>query len=206
MKFTGSDVTSAGAVTLTSSGSTVSVEGTKFAGDSIDQGAGSGALTVEGVALENGGISASGTIALTSANAQAITHTGTGSGNKDLSISSTNGAVNVEGAKFTGDSIDQGAGDGALTVEGVTLEDGDIGSAAIVATESITSSKSSGGLLLTSTDAQVITHTGTGSGNKDLSISSTNGAVNVEDMKFTGSDVTSAGAVTLTSSGSTVSV
>merc|ERR1711871_389749 len=129
-----------------------------------------------------------------------------GSGNKDLSISSTNGAVNVEGAKFTGNSINQGAGDGALTVEGVTLEDGAIGSAAIEATGSITSSKSSGGLLLTSTDAQVITHTGTGSGNKDLSISSTNGAVNVEDMKFTGSDVTSAGAVTLTSSGSTVSV
>merc|ERR1712023_339679 len=49
----------------------------------------------------------------------------------DLSISSTNGAVNVEGAKFTGDSIDQGASDGPLTVEGVTVENGAIGATSL---------------------------------------------------------------------------
>merc|ERR1711871_864466 len=118
-----------------------------------------------------------------------------------VTLTSTSSTVSVEGTKFTGDSIDQGAGDGALTVEGVTLEDGAVG-----ASESISSSKSGGGILLTSVDAQVITHTGTGSGNKDLSISSTNGAVNVEDLKFTGGTVTSTNAVTLTSTSSTVSV
>jgi hypothetical protein len=42
--------------------------------------------------------------------------------------------VNVEGAKFTGAAIDQGAGNGALTVEGVTLEDGAVGAASVQVT------------------------------------------------------------------------
>ena len=162
---------------------------------------------------------ANGGLLLTSESAQVITHTGTAADNKDLSISSQNGAVNVEDVKFTGasltassaismastgstvsiegvlftdDAIDQSSGNGALTIEGVVLEDGTIGLA--------------GNFELTSELAQTITHTGTAADNKDLSILSQNGAVNVEDVKFTGASLTASSAISMASTGSTVSI
>eukprot|EP00946_MAST-07B_sp_MAST-7B-sp1_P003806 g3806.t1 len=188
--------------------------------------------TISSLGMDGHLTNSAGNILMTSTDAQKITHVGTASDSKDLEISSTNGAVKVEdllftggalsstgpvtftsssstvsieGSKFTDNAIDQHDASGALVVEGVTIQD--------QAMSTITSlgmsgdlTNSAGNILMTSTSAQAITHTGTNSGSKDLMISSTNGAVKVEDLLFTSGDVTSSSAITLTSTGSTIQV
>merc|ERR1711968_160402 len=99
--------------------------------------------------------------------------------------------------------IDQHDASGALVVEGVTIQD--------QAMSTITSlgmsgdlTNSAGNILMTSTSAQAITHTG--ASNAHLTISSTNGQVCIESICHAGSAITSSVAASITSTGSTVSV
>ena len=112
-----------------------------------------------------------GDVLLTSTDPRQITHTG--SAVNDLSISSTNGKVFVEGVQ-----IDSTAVSSVTTVD----MSGDL-------------TTSAGSLLLTSTDTRQITHTGSASGN--LEISSTNGYVKVEGVQVADTDVTNVGSVEL---------
>ena len=138
------DIDASDAITIDSSagitlnGSTVTVENSIFSsnnigvsGDSDLLTLGSGQLTVAGetetTTLDvNGVASIAGNITLDKATAQTITHTGA-SGN--LTVSSTNGAVLVEGSTFDGNNVTI---PGNLTVNGTqtivnstTLEIGD---------------------------------------------------------------------------------
>jgi hypothetical protein len=237
-------LTSTSAITVDSDVS-VSAENVKFTTNAIEHKSGSSnALTLEDVTFVNTAISgvttiimeddltlenANSDILMTATGAQAITHTGASTAH--LSITSTNGAVNVEswkftggdvtatsaititstsstvtieGAQFTDNAIDQSGGSGALTIESVALEDANINAGAITATESITTSKANGGIILSSTAAQVITHTG--ASDADLTISSTNGKVCVETVCIAGATVTSSAALSIDASDATHSV
>ena len=165
--------TGTGNLTIVSSGGSVLVEGISHAGNDISvpgTATVTGATTLNGAVDVNSTVAISGNITLDGAAAQTITHTGA-TGN--LTISSTNGNVLVEGTTFAGNDV---------TVAGTTTMSGalDLNSTAAI----------SGNITLDGTGAQTITHTAA-TGN--LTISSTNGSVLVEGTTFTGNDVSIAG-------------
>ena len=244
VSFAGGALSSTSAITVDSThAGGASLENAKIITADIDNKASSTALELEGVAFLDATISLASSIGMTNdltmagtnsdllmtaTGAQAITHTG--ASDAHLSITSTNGAVNVEnwrltgtaathtgtgalsvtsassgtvqveGSMFSGDTIVQGPGDGPLTIEGVVFEDTSVGASSITATESITSSKASGGFLLSSTSAQVITHTG--AGDADLTISSTIGKACIESVCTAGSSQTATQTMSIDSSDS----
>jgi hypothetical protein len=241
VSFAGGALTSTSSITVDSDHANgVSLENARIISADIDNKAEATALTLEGVSFLDTAISLVSTVVMTSdltlentnsdilmtaTGAQAITHTG--ASDAHLSITSTNGAVNVEdwrftgaaathtgtgalsvtssssgtvqveGAQFSGDTIVQGAGDGPLTIEGVTFEDGAVGLSSIVAAESITFSKDNGVFSLSSTSAQVITHTG--AGDADITISSTNGQACIEHVCTAGSSQTASSSMSIDS-------
>jgi len=115
----------------------------------------------------------------------ALTHTGT----TGLAITSTSGYVDVEDLRFTGAAIGVSGTPTVVTVAS--------GGAAVTGTLSATSSthlSSTLGVagittladdLIISEDAAVLTHTGT----TGLAITSTSGYVDVEDLRFTGTQI-----------------
>merc|ERR1711865_1299318 len=171
-----------------------------------------GNTKIEAVTFNEGAISTvttlgmSGTLSLTSTSAQAITHTGSGSA--DLTVSSTNGNTKIEAVTFNTGAIStvttlgmsgtlsltssnaqaithlgSGSADptvsstnGKVKIEAVTFN---IGAISTVTTLGMSST-----LSLTSALAQAITHLGTNSGSKDLTVSSTNGKVKIEAVTF----------------------
>ncbi|GBG16068.1 Hypothetical Protein FCC1311_115592, partial [Hondaea fermentalgiana] len=164
LAMTGDLTLSAAAATITHSGAT-----------SLTIISTSGPVIVEGVTMSSQALSAVtdvtmtgdltnsvGDILLTSTSAQAITHSGGAA--QDLSISS-DGNVDIEGVLFNTDAVTMS---GALT-------------------------NSAGDILLTSSAAQAITHTGAAAA--DLSISS-GGNVNVEGVLFNTNAVTMSGDLT----------
>ena len=119
-----------------------------------------GNVVVDGVTFGSGAVSGVSTLAATddvtlSKNTAAITHSGTTS----LSIVSTSGTVAVEAVTFTGAAVS-----GASTIDA----SGDV-------------TLSAGDLLLSSSSAQAITHTG--AGGADLAITS-GGNVVVDGVTF----------------------
>ena len=162
-----------GNLTITSTNGDVLVEGISHSGNNISvpgTATVTGATTLNGAVDVNSTVAISGNITLDGAAAQTITHTGA-TGN--LTISSTNGNVLVEGTTFAGNDV---------TIAGTTTMSGalDLNSTAAI----------SGNITLDGAGAQTITHTAA-SGN--LTISSTNGSVVVEGTTFTGNNVTIAG-------------
>ncbi|GBG35193.1 Hypothetical Protein FCC1311_114162, partial [Hondaea fermentalgiana] len=164
LAMTGDLTLSAAAATITHSGAT-----------SLTIISSSGPVVVEGVAMSSQALSdvtditmtgdltnSVGDILLTSGSAQSISHTG--AGGADLSISS-GGNVDIEGVLFNTDAVTMS---GDLT-------------------------NSAGDILLTSSAAQAITHTGAAAA--DLSISS-GGNVNVEGVLFNTNAVTMSGDLT----------
>ena len=126
------DIDASGAITIDGSstiainGSSVTVENSIFSGNNIGVSGdtdlltlGSAQLTVAGetetLTLDVNGVSTfAGNITLDKTSAQTITHTG---GSGDLTISSTNGNVVVEGTTFAGNNLTVA---GNLTVNGTT--------------------------------------------------------------------------------------
>ena len=160
----------------------VSVEAVKHVANAIEhKSSTSTALTLEDVTFLNTAVSTvstlemsgdltntGGNVLLTSVGAQAITHTGAGSANADLSMTSTNGAVNIESIKFTSSAL---TCDDAITItstnDAVSVESITFTSAALSSTTAIT---------VDSNDA---------------------GGVSIESIKFVGNDVTNIGSLTL---------
>jgi hypothetical protein len=124
-----------------------------------------GASTLNGAVDINNTANISGNVVLDGTGAQTITHTGA-SGN--LTISSTNGNVLIEGTTFNGNTI---------TVPGA---------ATLQSTLSVT------GNITLAGNSQTITHTGTG----NLSISSANNVI-IEGTTFSGNNVNIAGDLTV---------
>ena len=120
-----------------------------------------GASTLTGAVDINNTLNVSGNVTLDGAGAQTLTHTGSG----NLTISSTNGNVLVEGTTFNGNTI---------TVPGAAT---------------LQSTLNVAGNVTLSGNSQTITHSGTG----NLTMASTGGSVIIEGTTFTGNDVAIAG-------------
>lgn len=81
-------------------------------GDGLVTTAGAVSIVTGGLSITAGGLTsgggitaAAGGMAFSSTSAQAVTHTGANGGSADLTVSSTNGDVYIEGVKFSGQSI-----------------------------------------------------------------------------------------------------
>ena len=176
--LTANTVTVAGLVsstTLTSSGVTTA-----------------GSLDVDGVADISGDITLSGT------GGQALTH----SGSTGLTITSTSGYVDVESVRFTDAQIGiSGTANiialatagttltGTLDVSGVTSLNGGAavtGTLSATGATTLTSAALSDDITMSKTLA-ALTHTGTGT--TGLAITSTNGYVDVESIRFTAAQI-----------------
>eukprot|EP00924_Labyrinthula_sp_SR-Ha-C_P002184 snap_masked-scaffold_19-processed-gene-3.19-mRNA-1 protein AED:0.01 eAED:0.01 QI:0/0/0/1/1/1/3/0/1884 len=163
------DVTMSAGNLVLSSTSTQTITHTGAASQDLTISSTNGNLILESVTVNGAAVSgvstvdASGDIALSGTGAQAVTHDGSGGG--DLTVSSTNADVVIEAVTFTGAAIS-----GASTI----AASGDV-------------TMSAGNLVLSSTSAQTITHTGAAS--QDLTISSTNGNLILESVTVNGAAV-----------------
>ena len=155
-----------GNLTIASTNGSVLVEGITHTGNDI---------SVPGNATITGTTSMTGNITL-AGNSQTVTHSGTG----NLTITSTNGDVFVEGIGHSGNNLTV---PGTATVTGATTLNGTVDVNSTIAI--------SGNITLDGASSQTMTHTGTG----DLNISSTNGSVKIEGTFFTGDNVSVAGQV-----------
>lgn len=182
-----------------------------------------GATTLTGALDLNSTANISGNVTLDGTGAQTITHTGA-TGN--LTISSTNGSVLVEGTTFTSNNVSVA---GNIDVTGTTSLTGNV---TLAGNSQTVTHSGTGNLTIVSTNGSVlvegITHTGnnisvpgtstltgnvtldgasqtiTHSGTGNLTISSTSGSVLVESSTFTGNDMTLPGNLTMSSNTATI--
>lgn len=171
-----------------------------------------GSLSVTTTLGVTGATTLTGNVTL-AGNSQTVTHSGTG----NLTITSTNGDVLIEGIGHSGNNLTvpgnatfsatnanithSGTGElsivsttGTVKVEGTSFNGNDVsiaGTAAVTGLLDVNAAANiSGNLTLDGSGAQTITHTAA-TGN--LTITSTNGSVVVEGTTFTGNNVTIAG-------------